>query len=175
MKFSLVAVSACLFGLALSAAVPYDKNDIAVSSLLREVDRAAPDDPSSSGYIELGEDGVLRKMDSKHDVAAYKQLSPDEIDVMLRAWPNKAEREHLMELYRGVDGRTVTNEKVLLHPGFLADRQRDKAAVEVIKQQATRQKASNLPSSEELPTELDLGDLKFDDFGPLFGLEDRRI
>lgn len=61
-------------------------------------------------------------MDSKHDVAAYKQLSPDEIDVMLRAWPNKAEREHLMELYRGVDGRTVTNEKDLLHPSFLANR-----------------------------------------------------
>lgn len=32
------------------------------------------------------------------------------------------------------------------------------------------QKVSNFSSSEELPRELALGDLRFDDFGPLFGL-----
>lgn len=66
-------------------------------------------------------------MDSKHNIVAYKQLSPEEIDVMLRDYPGpKDEQKRLQELYRGVDGRTVTDEKNLLHPSFLANRAEEK-------------------------------------------------
>lgn len=80
--------------------------------------KVAPPGSNGGGIIHLGDDGVLRTLDEHNptNVLAYKQLSPDEITQMLHAFPGQA-RQRLTDLFRGVDGRTVTDEKDLWHPG----------------------------------------------------------
>ncbi|KAJ9240967.1 hypothetical protein C8Q69DRAFT_507743 [Paecilomyces variotii] len=69
------------------------------------------------GLLHLGVDGVLRNFDDDWNVVSYKQLSPDEITRMLRSLSYDDEtNKELVETFRGVDGRTVTDENALLHP-----------------------------------------------------------
>lgn len=53
-------------------------------------------------------------------VIDYKQLSPQEISAVLRAFTGNMSAEaigQLEEKWRGVDGRDVKEEEQLLHPG----------------------------------------------------------
>ncbi|KAJ9293440.1 hypothetical protein DTO271G3_7705 [Paecilomyces variotii] len=69
------------------------------------------------GLLHLGLDGVLRNFDDDWNVVSYKQLSPDEITRMLRSLSYDDETsKQLAKAFRGVDGRTVTDENALLHP-----------------------------------------------------------
>ncbi|KAL2009495.1 hypothetical protein VTN00DRAFT_5302 [Thermoascus crustaceus] len=92
-------------------------------STLNAMKVAPPGSSSGGGIIHLGDDGVLRTIDENNnkEVLAYKQLSPDEITQMLRAFfpfpGSERDRQRLTDLFRGVDGRMVTDEKDLWHPG----------------------------------------------------------
>lgn len=72
---------------------------------------------NSPGFLHLADDGVLRKYDRNWKVVSYKQLSPDEITNMLHIGNyDDQQKKHLAEVFDGVDGRSVTDENVLLHP-----------------------------------------------------------
>lgn len=64
-------------------------------------------------------DGVYRSYDSKGEVVDYRKLSPEEISAMLTFQSKHYSTEQnqtLLEKFRGVDGRIVTDEQQLLHP-----------------------------------------------------------
>ncbi|KAH7043774.1 hypothetical protein B0J12DRAFT_671778 [Macrophomina phaseolina] len=67
------------------------------------------------GVVHLGNDGVLRSFDASGNVIDYRQLSPDQIRDSIDMYDDidKGKREHLENIYRGVDGRQVPREKVL--------------------------------------------------------------
>jgi hypothetical protein len=48
-------------------------------------------------------------------VIAYTQFSPEQISQYITPFP-ASEKEHLLELYDGVDGRSVTDTEQLIHP-----------------------------------------------------------
>ncbi|KAI5254655.1 hypothetical protein E4T42_02236 [Aureobasidium subglaciale] len=76
--------------------------------------------PSLEGFHHLGIDGVLRSFNSKREVVDYNQLSPGEVDDVVRGFKGLIDDEKFAELeqkFKGVDGRKVTNEEDLLHPG----------------------------------------------------------
>ncbi|KAB2573617.1 Lactobacillus up-regulated protein [Lasiodiplodia theobromae] len=67
------------------------------------------------GFVHLGNDGVLRSFDASGNVIDYRQLSPDQIRDSINMYDaiGTEERNHLENVYRGVDGRQVPREKVL--------------------------------------------------------------
>ncbi|KEQ84692.1 hypothetical protein M438DRAFT_344953 [Aureobasidium pullulans EXF-150] len=76
--------------------------------------------PSNEGFHHLGIDGVLRSFNSKREVVDYNQLSPGEVDDVVRGYKGLIDNKKFAELeqkFRGVDGRKVTNEEDLLHLG----------------------------------------------------------
>lgn len=76
--------------------------------------------PSGQGLSHVASDGVLRSFSSQLEVVDYKQLSPEQIELVWKSmeglYPADALRE-FVERMRGVDGRDVTDDKQLLHPG----------------------------------------------------------
>jgi hypothetical protein len=64
-------------------------------------------------------DGVYRSYDSKGEVVDYRKLSPEEISDMLSFQSphySAEQNQTLLEKFRGVDGRIVTDEQQLLYP-----------------------------------------------------------
>lgn len=76
--------------------------------------------PDGKGFGHLGLDGVYRAFDGNREVIDYKRLSPEEIDVVVRGLEGLIDDEtsdKIMTMMEDVDGRNVTREEELLHPG----------------------------------------------------------
>ncbi|KAJ0413579.1 hypothetical protein BJY00DRAFT_57679 [Aspergillus carlsbadensis] len=73
-------------------------------------------DPSGRGFTHLATDGVLRSFDGDRKVVDYRQLSPDEIQIVLQIYPEKM-RDMVKDKFVGVDGRDVCDEGALWNPG----------------------------------------------------------
>ena len=63
---------------------------------------------------------MLRSFSSRGEVVDYKQLSPEEIELMVKSLeigldPDSFKK--LVEKIRGVDGGKITDPEQLLHPG----------------------------------------------------------
>ncbi|KAE8312841.1 hypothetical protein BDV41DRAFT_577269 [Aspergillus transmontanensis] len=70
-------------------------------------------------FIHLGDDGVLRHFNESGTVLNYAPLSPQQITQMLSdtsSLDTEAEKEHLSQVFRGVDGRTVKGPALLNPP-----------------------------------------------------------
>ncbi|KAL3462542.1 hypothetical protein BJX64DRAFT_258899 [Aspergillus heterothallicus] len=68
------------------------------------------------GFTHLATDGVLRSFDGDRKVIDYRQLSPEEIQIVLQVFPAQL-REQVEHKLVGVDGRNVTDEGQLWNPG----------------------------------------------------------
>lgn len=63
---------------------------------------------------------MYRSFSSTGEVVDYKQLSPEEIEIVVKFHEPYADPEAMAkfkEKMKGVDGRSVTNSDELLHPG----------------------------------------------------------
>ncbi|KAK6824129.1 hypothetical protein RU639_004921 [Aspergillus parasiticus] len=70
-------------------------------------------------FIHLGDDGVLRHFNESGTVLNYAPLNPQQITQMLSdtsSLDTEAEKEHLSQVFRGVDGRTVKGPALLNPP-----------------------------------------------------------
>ncbi|KAK9567664.1 hypothetical protein V6Z88_002003 [Aspergillus fumigatus] len=76
-----------------------------------------PREPSGERFIHLGDDGVLRSFSGSGDVIAYRQLDPEQINQYISRFPSP-DKEHLLEVYKGVDGRSITEITQLAHPNL---------------------------------------------------------
>lgn len=66
----------------------------------------------------MGSDGVLRAFDSERKVVDYRQLSPEEIAVIIRSFPPDVRGDMEQQLH-GVDGRNVTDlEQLFIRPAI---------------------------------------------------------
>ncbi|PYI15112.1 hypothetical protein BO86DRAFT_347941 [Aspergillus japonicus CBS 114.51] len=70
--------------------------------------------PSGDGYLHLDDDGVLISLSGSGDVLAYRQLDPKQINQYINRFPSPA-REHLLGVFKGVDGRDVIDIAQLAH------------------------------------------------------------
>ncbi|KAH8804369.1 hypothetical protein F5884DRAFT_858993 [Xylogone sp. PMI_703] len=70
----------------------------------------------NQGMLHLADDGVLRSYDAdRYTVIAYKKLAPEEIAAFTAEYTG-ADKEHLDDVFNGVDGRLVSDESKLLNP-----------------------------------------------------------
>ena len=72
------------------------------------------------GITHLGGDGVYRSFNRAGEVVDYKQLSPDQIRLVVHSFEGLIDSnslDTLKENLRGVDGREVTSSEELLQPG----------------------------------------------------------
>ena len=86
------------------------------SKILRSVKHS----PSLEGFHHLGHDGVLRSFSSRREVVGYKQLNPEQVELMVKSMEAVLDPDSfktLTQKFRGVDGRNVMDSEQLLHPG----------------------------------------------------------
>ncbi|KAL2855306.1 hypothetical protein BJY01DRAFT_204419 [Aspergillus pseudoustus] len=74
-----------------------------------------PHDLSGEGFVHLGDDGVLRSYNGAGLVLGYHALDPDQIAQYNSGFPISAQ-EHLREVFKGVNGRAVTDPAQLTNP-----------------------------------------------------------
>ncbi|KAL2004702.1 hypothetical protein VTN00DRAFT_3230 [Thermoascus crustaceus] len=115
-KLSFGVALSCLFGLFLSSAlpslvpIPTSTNTTTDFTYLWTAVDTRHD--YLQGYTHFGDDVVLHNLDRHKHVLAYKQLSPEEIDYIIHALPYLPDQvKHLEDAFRGVDGRSVTEEE----------------------------------------------------------------
>jgi hypothetical protein len=82
----------------------------AIAAITRSM-KSAPD---MSGLTHLARDGVLRRWDGQGKVVDYRQLSNEQVMLLLKA--ADIENKVKYEEWEGVDGRNVTDEKALWDP-----------------------------------------------------------
>ncbi|KAL5042430.1 hypothetical protein BDW71DRAFT_146574 [Aspergillus fruticulosus] len=87
---------------------PIDTTEKTIMSSLRR-------SPSGHGFTHLACDGVLRTISGDHKVVDYRRLSPEEIQTVMQAFPQR-HRDQVKDKFVGVDGRDVTDEEQLWHP-----------------------------------------------------------
>ena len=82
--------------------------------------RSVKRSPSNEGFLHLGGDGVFRSFNSHREVIDYKQLSPEQIELVVKSTKELIDAESFKKLdekMQGVDGRDVIDVEQLLHPG----------------------------------------------------------
>ena len=82
--------------------------------------RSLKKSPSLKGLDHLGGDGVLRSFSSRGEVVDYKQLSQEEIQLVIKSVEVGLDSDSfkkIVEKMRGVDGRNIIEVEQLLHPG----------------------------------------------------------
>ncbi|KAL3445893.1 hypothetical protein BJX65DRAFT_280563 [Aspergillus insuetus] len=82
----------------------------------KEIMSSLKHDPTGRGFTHLATDGVLRSFDGDRKVVDYRQLSPEEIQIVLHIYPPHM-REQIKDKFVGVDGRNVKDEEALWNPG----------------------------------------------------------
>ncbi|KAK2751102.1 hypothetical protein FQN57_000177 [Myotisia sp. PD_48] len=101
-----IALGAIFIGITSARQALQNKLDI-----LETADRA---------FVHLADDGVMRSFSNDfQSVIGYIKLTNAEIMSVLNEFPEwykKANGAHLNEVFRGIDGTKVTDEKQLLHP-----------------------------------------------------------
>lgn len=72
------------------------------------------------GWVHLGDDGVVRSYAPDYTVISHARLSPEQISANLARFSPSYEQQledYLSGVFKGVDGRTITNETEILDPG----------------------------------------------------------
>ena len=85
-----------------------------------EITKSLKKSPSGQGFVHFAIDGVYRSFNSRGEVLDYKQLSPEEIALMLASYKPLLDAETFAKLeakMQGKDGRNVTDMEQILHPG----------------------------------------------------------
>ncbi|KAK0661846.1 Lactobacillus up-regulated protein [Lasiodiplodia hormozganensis] len=68
------------------------------------------------GFVHTGDDGVTRSYNANNEVIDYYQTDPQQLEMLVNFWPIVTDKDHLRQIFNGVDGRVVVNEDTLLHP-----------------------------------------------------------
>lgn len=68
------------------------------------------------GFVHTGDDGVTRSYNANNEVIDYHRTSPQQLEMLVDFWPIATDKDHLRQVFDGVDGRTVVNEDTILHP-----------------------------------------------------------